>query len=241
MALIMVFCIFLGDGSLALAKEGPMWVYGEHNVAQIWCEECGWGYDVDCETLDECVSITEDLFCSICGFCSFFGNAECYLEHHCLTCGDCLDIGDGCGGCYDEYGETICDNCVETFDGPAGIAHCPECHLHYGYDTSDKCDCSWCDTEPHCEDCHEESCEYCGDCLVLSGHETYNLTNGGCAEHSVCYDCLSEHAGEDGIHCGGCYSCEVEVCSECGMCEEVCPQHLEIRDLLKKVAEKFEA
>ena len=29
-------------------------------------------------------------------------------------------------------------------------------------------------------------------------------------------------------------------CIECGMCESVCPQHLEIRDLLKKVAEKFE-
>ena len=29
-------------------------------------------------------------------------------------------------------------------------------------------------------------------------------------------------------------------CIECGMCEAVCPQHLEIRDLLKKVAEKFE-
>ena len=30
-------------------------------------------------------------------------------------------------------------------------------------------------------------------------------------------------------------------CIECGMCEAVCPQHLEIRELLKKVAEKFEA
>ena len=30
-------------------------------------------------------------------------------------------------------------------------------------------------------------------------------------------------------------------CIECGMCEGVCPQHLEIRELLKKVAEKFEA
>lgn len=29
-------------------------------------------------------------------------------------------------------------------------------------------------------------------------------------------------------------------CIECGMCEAVCPQHLEIRDLLKKVAEVFE-
>ena len=29
-------------------------------------------------------------------------------------------------------------------------------------------------------------------------------------------------------------------CIECGMCESVCPQHLEIRELLKKVAGKFE-
>ena len=29
-------------------------------------------------------------------------------------------------------------------------------------------------------------------------------------------------------------------CVECGQCEEVCPQHLEIRSLLKKVAETFE-
>ena len=30
-------------------------------------------------------------------------------------------------------------------------------------------------------------------------------------------------------------------CLACGMCEEVCPQHLEIRDLLKTVAKAFEA
>ena len=29
-------------------------------------------------------------------------------------------------------------------------------------------------------------------------------------------------------------------CIQCGMCEAVCPQHLEIRDLLTKVAERFE-
>jgi predicted aldo/keto reductase-like oxidoreductase len=29
-------------------------------------------------------------------------------------------------------------------------------------------------------------------------------------------------------------------CIECGMCEAVCPQHLEIRELLKKVSEMFE-
>jgi predicted aldo/keto reductase-like oxidoreductase len=29
-------------------------------------------------------------------------------------------------------------------------------------------------------------------------------------------------------------------CIQCGMCEGVCPQHLEIRDLLVKVAEQFE-
>ena len=30
-------------------------------------------------------------------------------------------------------------------------------------------------------------------------------------------------------------------CLKCGMCEEVCPQHLPIRDLLEKVAEEFES
>ena len=29
-------------------------------------------------------------------------------------------------------------------------------------------------------------------------------------------------------------------CIKCGMCENVCPQHLEIRDLLEKIAETFE-
>ena len=29
-------------------------------------------------------------------------------------------------------------------------------------------------------------------------------------------------------------------CIKCGMCENVCPQHLEIRDLLEKVADRFE-
>ena len=29
-------------------------------------------------------------------------------------------------------------------------------------------------------------------------------------------------------------------CIKCGMCEEVCPQHLEIRSLLEQVAEVFE-
>ena len=29
-------------------------------------------------------------------------------------------------------------------------------------------------------------------------------------------------------------------CIKCGKCEEICPQHLKIRDLLEKVAKTFE-
>ena len=29
-------------------------------------------------------------------------------------------------------------------------------------------------------------------------------------------------------------------CLKCGACEEICPQHLKIRDLLVEVAEEFE-
>lgn len=35
-------------------------------------------------------------------------------------------------------------------------------------------------------------------------------------------------------------SAKASACVECGACEKICPQHLEIRELLKKVAKKFE-
>lgn len=35
-------------------------------------------------------------------------------------------------------------------------------------------------------------------------------------------------------------SAKASACVECGACEKICPQHLEIRELLKKLAKKFE-
>ena len=33
---------------------------------------------------------------------------------------------------------------------------------------------------------------------------------------------------------------KVSECLKCGLCEQICPQHLNIRDLLVEVAEAFE-
>ena len=67
----------------------------------------------------------------------------------------------------------------------------------------------------------------------------------------------------DKKHCSGCAECayicprdairmipneegfsypeiDTEKCVECGACEKICPQRLQIRELLKKVAKKFE-
>ena len=35
-------------------------------------------------------------------------------------------------------------------------------------------------------------------------------------------------------------SAKASACIECGACEKICPQRLQIRELLKKVAKKFE-
>ena len=45
---------------------------------------------------------------------------------------------------------------------------------------------------------------------------------------TVMYGHIAEQAGKAGD------------CVECGQCEEMCPQHLPVREWLKKVADQFE-
>ena len=79
------------------------------------------------------------------------------------------------------------------------------------------------------------SCRYCTD---------------GCPKHiaipdlfacmnakRVCHDWNAEHNYEDICAKQGCKASD---CIKCGKCEQSCPQHLHIRDLLKEVAKEFE-
>ena len=53
----------------------------------------------------------------------------------------------------------------------------------------------------------------------------------------VCHDWNAEHNYEDICAKQGCKASD---CIQCGKCEQSCPQHLHIRDLLKEVAKEFE-
>ena len=82
------------------------------------------------------------------------------------------------------------------------------------------------------------SCHYCveeNECpkgiripdmfAALNAHEAFHNWNTGYYYNNVLTD--EEHA-------------KASQCLKCGKCEKVCPQHLPIRELLKKVAETFE-
>ena len=188
------------------------WVDGEHGTAEAQCPDCGMTYQVtDCETSSDAESALEEFFCDGCGYCAYEGNDECWVKHHCEGCGKCVDEADCCNGCWlNEV--TICEDCAMTI-GPE--FHCPFCHEHYGEGVIE-CDCEYAILVPHCTDCHEESCVECGVCLVLDGEETPFLTNGGCSEHGLCVACIQY----DPDHCRDCWTCETEVCAECGLCED---------------------
>ena len=196
------------------------WVDGDWGHAIAWCGECGEEYDIEgCDSSSDAESAAADLFCSGCGNCSQDVNEDCWLEHHCERCGDCMDAGDYNADVYDALDLKVCDNCMPDLR-EAFIAErlaCALCEGLFGIEVTE-CDCEINLAVPHCEDCGGERCEKCETHLEVSGFEI----ELGCDDHMLCTfnDCYKDAAGEDGVHCGLCNSCENgDLCGECNECE----------------------
>ncbi|MBQ9285112.1 MAG: Ig domain-containing protein [Bacteroidaceae bacterium] len=195
------------------------WVSGDWGHAVAWCEDCGTEYDIEgCDSSSDAESAAADLFCSGCGFCSRDVNDDCWLEHHCERCGDCLDDGDYNADVYDRLDLKVCDNCMPDFR-EAFIAEgwgCAVCGELFDMECTE-CDCEIDMLKPHCEDCGGDRCSECNTCLEVPGFEL----ELGCEDHNLCTfnDCYKNAAG-DGDHCALCGSCQNgDICGECYECE----------------------
>ena len=200
------------------------------NEAEAWCDECNTTYTIYAESSDEAESAAEDLFCSDCGACSEDVNPDCYREHHCQFCGDCIENGEYHDGALSKYDEYLHYDCFIAICESGEVDDvCSYCHEIFGEGVVE-CDCEYSMITPHCTDCAEEQCSKCGICLVIDGEETDAVTGDACVEHGVCNACMEDAAAEDFIHCRQCFSCDEDVCDECGLCEscaiyeEHCPE-----------------
>ena len=198
------------------------WV--DDDYAGLECDACGAMYFAGpVNSIDDAWSELEQYFCDKCGTCSAEGNDDCFFEHHCVLCWDCVSEGDYCELCYWDIGEKICYACCSDFDEKHD--HCPICHLHYG-DYDDKCSCDASAVIPHCEGCSELQCELCGYCLIIAGEEAPWAESPACLEHAICCFCIFESSE----HCRECHSCDYDICPDCGLCEacyeeeEHCPE-----------------
>ena len=204
------------------------WVDGDWGHAIASCGECGEEYDIEgLESSSDIDSAVDGLFCSGCGNCSKDANEDCWLEHHCERCGDCMDAGDYNGDVYDALGLKVCDDCMYDFRDDCveeGLG-CIICKQLFEIEVTE-CDCEIDMAAPHCENCGGLQCEECGTHLDVPGFEI----DLGCDDHLLCTynDCYKDAAGEDGVHCGLCNSCDngdlCEACNECENCWNHCSE-----------------
>ena len=203
-------------------------VYADYEDG-VECEFCG-GYRYD------------DWKCDNGDHCGEGADGDCYSEHHCGECGDCVEDGglcddcefcfeccvceDKCRGCY-EVGETVCKECGEKCSGCDWICgECEKCRDCIGDETycsvCDICiECAdWvCDCGDGCSEC-AFGCEDCYEkCTKCSGDEL-------CLRCWICFDCV----GGEGDYCAECQYCKncVDVVCACGAgcseCAYVCPE-----------------
>ncbi|MBR4129765.1 MAG: Ig-like domain repeat protein [Bacteroidaceae bacterium] len=194
------------------------------------CGECGAEYTIYAESSAEAEEAAADLFCDDCGSCLQDVNADCYREHHCQYCSNCIDNGEYHEGLYNKFDEYICYDCAdELIESGTFTEACRYCHEIFG-EGAVECDCEYDMLEHHCKDCSELQCSVCGICLVIDGEDTEALGGDACEDHAICGNCMADAAAEDLIHCRECFMCDEDICSECGLCEscaegeEHCPE-----------------
>ena len=181
------------------------------------CEFCGgWRYD--------------DWKCDNGDHCGEGADGDCYSEHHCGECGECVEDGglcddcefcfecceceDKCRGCY-EMGETVCKDCGEKCSGCAWVCdNCEKCLDCVG----DELYCTNCDI---CFDCADWICycgEGCSECAL--GCEDCNEKCTKCAPGELCLTCTTcfDCVGGVGDFCPECQLCKncVEAVCACG-------------------------
>ena len=197
------------------------------------CEFCGgWRYD--------------DWKCDNGDHCGEGADGDCYNEHHCGECGECVEDGglcddcefcfeccvceDKCRGCY-EMGETVCKDCGEKCTKCAPDELCLTCMTCFDCVGGEGDYCPECQL---CKNCVEVVCACgngCSECTLVCadcGEKCENCADGGvCGECGICFDCV----GGEGNYCYGCDQCIDCVgaicagCSEgCAECTELCPE-----------------
>ena len=198
------------------------------NEAVATCGECGEEYTFYAESSSEAEEIAAEFFCE-CGSCLADVNEECYQEHHCEFCSNCIEDGEYHDGVYNLLDVRLCYDCADEMIEAGLIPACHYCHELFG-EGAEECDCEYSMITPHCTDCADEQCEKCGICMVIAGEETEAVQGDACLDHLICNPCMDDAAADDLIHCRQCVMCDEEVCSECGMCEscaiyeEHCPE-----------------
>ena len=228
MRVIMALAIMLFPLLKAHADWDWQWTdtWGE---AVAWCEECGSEYAIYAESSAEAEAAAEDLFCSDCGCCTADVNSDCWHEHHCRYCENCIADGEYHDGIYNQTDMRICYDCADELIEVGEIDACPYCHELFG-EGAVECNCEYSMLEKHCTDCSEVQCDKCGNCMVIDGEETDFAAGDACVEHAICHVCMEDAAAEDFIHCRECFRCDEDVCDECGLCEscaayeEHCPE-----------------
>ncbi len=155
----------------------------------------------------------DDYMCDDCGGCSSScTDADCWMDTHCHSCGNCYVNTGGfceeCGNCGDCYYDYHCPDCGKCMYGDPDN-HCKECY--------------------RCDDCDYicDTCGLCAGCYEDDSRDLHCPLCGNCYEDVKQCDSFGQHCQECCDFCAVCERCvaegsDVEICDECLLCVDCC-------------------